>query len=53
MTTPMSYLFAGAATPETAIGITMQLPHGCLTIFTLRDAIVTLVRSQGTPPRTI
>ena len=36
MTAPMSYtLFYGVATPVTAVGITMQLPRGCLTIFTL------------------
>ena len=39
-------LFSGVATPEAAMGIAMLLPHGCLTIlFTLRDAIIPLVRS--------
>ena len=40
------YLFSGAATPVTAMGITTELPRGCLTTFTLlRDAIIPLVRS--------
>ena len=40
----MSYnLFSGVATPETAMGITMQLPCGCLTTLTLREAIISLV----------
>ena len=29
------------------MGIAMQLPRGCLTIFTLRDAIIPLVRRVG------
>ena len=37
-------MLSGVATPETAMGITMQLPRGCLTIFALRDAIILLVR---------
>ena len=37
--------FLGVATPETAMGITIYMPCGCLTIFTLRDAIIPLVRS--------
>ena len=37
--------FSGVATPEAAMGITMQLSRGCLAIFTLRDAIIPLVRS--------
>ena len=46
MAAPMSYtLFSGVATPDTAMGITMRLPRGCLTIFTLRDAIILLARS--------
>ena len=46
MTAPMSYsLFSGVATPETAMGITMQLPRGRLAILTVRDAIIPLVRS--------
>ena len=37
MTAPMSCtLFSGVATPETAVGITMKLSSGCLTIFTLQ-----------------
>ena len=38
-------LFSGVATPETAMGITVYLPRGCLTIFALRDATIPLVRS--------
>ena len=46
MTAPMNFtLFPGVATPETAMGITMQMHRGCLNIFTLRDAIIPLVRS--------
>ena len=46
MTAPVSYtLFSGVATPDTAMGITMQLPRGCLTILPLRDAIIPFVRS--------
>ena len=46
MTAPMSYtLFSGVTTPETAMVITMKLPRGCLTMFTLRHAIIPLVRS--------
>ena len=46
MTAPTSYtLFSGVTTPEAAMSITMSLPRGCLTIFTLRDAIIPLVRS--------
>ena len=42
----MTYtLFSGVATPETAMGIAMELPRGCLTIPTLRDAIIPLGRS--------
>ena len=53
MTAPMSYtLFSGVTTPETAMGITVQLSHGCLTIFKLRDAIIPLVRDLGSLPRT-
>ena len=37
-------LFSGVATPETAMGITMTLPRGRLTIFTLPNAIIPLVR---------
>ena len=37
--------FSGVATPETAMGVTMKLPRGYLTIFTQRDAIISLVRS--------
>ena len=37
--------FSGLATPKTAMGVTMYLPRGCLTLFTLRDAIIPLVRS--------
>ena len=39
--------------PETAMGSLpgMQLPRGGLTIYTLRDTIIPLVRSEG-PPRT-
>ena len=39
--------FPGVATPETAVGITIQLPRGCLAIFTLRDAIIPLVAEVG------
>ena len=38
-------MFSGVATPETVMGITVQLPRGCLTMFTLRGAIIPLVRS--------
>ena len=38
------FLLSGVATPETAMGNTMQPLRGCLTIFTLRDAIIPLVR---------
>ena len=42
----MSYtLFSGVVTPETAKSITMELPRGFLTILTLRDAIIPLMRS--------
>ena len=34
------YCLSGVATPETAMGIAIQLPRGCLTICTLRDAII-------------
>ena len=38
MTAPMGYnLFSGVVTSETAMGTTMRLPRGCLTIFTLRE----------------
>ena len=41
MTAPMIYsLFSGVPTPKTAMGVAMELPRGCLTIFTLRDAII-------------
>ena len=52
----MSYcVFSGVATPETAMGITMQLPRGCLrclSILTLliRDATMPLVRSKAFHP---
>ena len=36
------YFFSGVATPETAMGIATYLPRGCLTMFTLRDAIIPL-----------
>ena len=43
---PMSYtLLSGVVIPETAMGITMSLPRGCLTIFTLRNGIIPFVRS--------
>ena len=44
---------SGVATLETAMGITMYPPRGCVTIFTLRDTIILLMRSKGSPPRTI
>ena len=46
MTAPMLYtLFSGVATPEAAMIVTMYLPRGGLTIFTLRDATIPLARS--------
>ena len=36
---------SGVTIAETAMGIAMLLPRGCLAIFTLRDAIIPLVRS--------
>ena len=30
-------------------GFTIQLPRGCLTVYTLRDTIIPLVRSGGSP----
>ena len=51
MTASVSYIsFSGVATPETAMGTIMKLPRGCLTIFTLRDAILPLVRNKGSHP---
>ena len=46
MTAPTSCtLLCGVVTPETAMGTTVQMPRGCLTMSTLRDAIIPLVRS--------
>ena len=40
-------LLSGVATPEKATGIAMKLPRGgCLTIFTLREAIIPLVQLE-------
>ena len=33
-------------------GSTMKLPRGCLTLYTLRDVSIPLVRSKGSSPRT-
>ena len=46
MTALMNYaLFSVVATPETAMGIAMYLPRGCLSIITLRHAAIPLVLS--------
>ena len=46
--------FLGWSLPETAVGILCNCPVGALpyTRHTLRDTIIPLVRSQGSPPRT-
>ena len=49
----MSYLLSGVATPETAMGITVELPRECLTMFTLRDVIIPLGRRYNSSPGTM
>ena len=34
------------------MGVLCDCPRGCLTMFTLRDTIIPLVRSKTSPPRT-
>ena len=48
MTTSMSYtLFSGVTTPATAMGIAVSYNFHNV----IRDAIIPLVRSKGSPPR--
>ena len=42
-------MFSGVTTPRDSNGFTTWLPRGCLTMYTLRDTIIPLVRSWGSP----
>ena len=42
-------IFCGVATCRDRNGFTMELPRGCVAIYTLRDTTVPLVRKEGPP----